>query len=551
MLMRLALRNFVLIEEARMDFAAGFCVLTGETGAGKSLLVDALSLLVGGRGGGVIMPGAATAEVEAVFQLRQTPTLVAWLQENALYDGEELIARRVLSAGKSRAFINGRQVPLAQMAEAVSQLIDICGQHAHYSLQKPAAQMAFLDAYAEAEDDAAAVRTAHEQWTAAAAALAQSMAAAEANALRREELTEDIAELDALDFSSERWERQNAQLTRLAGIADLVAACTEAQRRLDGDSGAEQALTAARRAITAARRIDEALGESLECVEQSLIACHEAMRTLSLYAGNLSADPQAEAEAEAFVAAAHRLARKHRLADAAMLGGLLTDKKRMLSELEIGANIAEKQQAEKKSRAVLTKSCRLLTDKRRRAAMALGKTVNAMLPQLAMLEARLTVNLSPLDAPGPRGAERVEFLISTRRNVAAGGLAEVASGGELSRLGLALQIAAGRARPRAVVVFDEVDGGIGGATAAVVGKLLHTLGESRQVLCVTHLAQVAARANGHWRVRAIDGKNGRSATVDYLSPDDREEELARIVSGEIITDKARANAAELLRQARQ
>ncbi|MDM5147790.1 DNA repair protein RecN [Candidatus Persebacteraceae bacterium Df01] len=549
MLLRLALRRFVVIEEVQIDFATGFCVLTGETGAGKSLLVDALALLAGGRmTGSRIMPGADAAEVEAVFDVVECPTLVQWLEDNALPADEEFVVRRVLSAQKSRAFINGRQVPLTVAADAVSQLVDICGQHAHYSLRKAAAHRELLDSCAHADDEIASVQQAHRLWSSANETLSAAQKSAADIQRQQAVLEEEIAELDALHFSLERWELESAQLTRLEHVADLAVGCAQAQQALEGDDGAEHGLVQAQRALESLRRLDDALSEPLECLEQALVASNEAVRALSAYADQLQPDPAAQEAADTFIAAAHRLARKYQLAAPTQLEELLNAKKAQAAQ-GAAADIEVLTAKEQRTRKGLLAASRRLSGKRKRAAEKLEESVSIMLPQLAMPEARLTVQLTSLDFPDVHGGERVELLINTRKNAVPAPIAEVASGGELSRLGLALQIAAGRERPRPIAVFDEVDGGIGGATAAVVGKMLQTLGESRQVLCVTHLAQVAACAAHHWRVRTVDIRGIRGVEIQKLSTGEREEELARIVGGAVITDEARANAADLLRQA--
>lgn len=552
MLKHLTLRRFIFIEEATVEFAAGFCALTGETGAGKSLLVEALALLAGGKPSSAMVSGANDLEIEAVFDFAGVAAVRKFLYERALCgDGDEMIVRRVVAkaARQSRAFVNGRQVPLAVLAEAVSGAVDICGQHHHYSLHKAAAHRVFLDNYAGAKDKAAAVYDAHQQWTSAAAALQQAQESAAAARLRSAALTEELAELEQLGFSVEHWEEQNRQLTRLENFAELAAGGGEVRQLLEDST--VPGLSQARRRLSALLRLDGNLADALQCVEEATTAAEEAARALTHYADDLPADPQQHGAAERFVGEAHRLARKYQLSDPSLLAACITDKKKELAVLCAQSDLAALANSAAKWDKKLHAACATLTKKRQQAAQTLAKTVTATLHKLSMPAAKLYVQLTPLAVSGAHGAEKVELQISTRKNSPPAAIAEVASGGELSRLGLALQLAAGERHAKPVTVFDEVDAGIGGAAASVVGKFLQTLGKSQQVLCVTHLAQVAAHADCHWRVQATDNHGVRGAHIKQLCGGERVEELARIVGGAVVNEAARANAADLLRQSRR
>ena len=547
MLRRLALKNFVVIRSAEAEFCEGFCALTGETGAGKSLLVDALSLLAGAR------PAAgATAneglEIEAAFDISAAPAAAAFLHEHELHSDEnEMIVRRI-AGGRSRAFINGRQVPLAILAEAVANVADICGQNAHYSLRKAAAQRIFLDDYEDGGESAATTFAAHKKWAAARDQLQTARENAEKSRLRRIALEEEIAELDEIGFTPVKWAEQNRLLTRLSNLEDLAGGGAEVLRLLE-DAG--EKLSRARRQLADLSRLDDKLAAPMQCAEEGETAAGEAARALSRYADELQTEPAVRENAETFVAAAHRLARKYQLADPALLESLLAEKKSQHRELAAQTGIAALEKNERELHRIFSAACDTLTACRKTAAAALQKKTNALLCKLAMPDANLHIELKPEPTPGARGAEHAEFLISTRKNAPPGALSDVASGGELSRLGLALQIAAGGKRGKPVVVFDEVDAGIGGGAAAVVGALLQTLGESRQVLCVTHLAQVAAHADAHWRIRATNDRGARGAEITKLSEKERIEEIARIVGGAKIGNAARENAADLLQQSRR
>ena len=530
MLTRLALRDFVAAREVEVELESGFCALTGETGAGKSLLVDALALLAGGRASpSQIRDGATAAEVEAAF---------------VFDDGIELIARRVIAkdAKKSRAFIDGRQTPLAMLAEKVSEAAEICGQHAHYSLLKPAAQRQLLDAYSGALADTAQVGVLHRRWRDAVASLTAAQNDAEQQTARREQLQTECAEIKALDFSPDRWRDANVRLSRLENAADLASGCQSVLAALEGEGGGEEKLSGALRTLRELAKKDQQLQASLEQTGAALQSVQESARDLRAYAQDITSDPRAFAECEQFVSEAHKLARKYRLTGPELLAECLRDKEEELHKLASAADVALMQKQEQLARKQLDVASASLSDKRNKTARKLETAIASLLPKLAMPDAKMKVQLTPLIEPAATGGERIEFLITTHKGGQWGGIQQVASGGELSRLGLALQIAGGDFRAAPTVVFDEVDAGIGGAAAAVVGQLLRQLGQTRQVLCVTHLAQVAAGADNHWRVRM--GAN-RAVQVIMLDEKQRVEELARMSGGETITESARAHAAEL------
>ena len=550
MLTQLRLRDFVLIDRAEFSPAEGFCALTGETGVGKSVLVDALSLLCGGRAGpDRVRPGAERAEIEAVFLLPQNSAVRARLAENGLDDGDELIARRVVArtARNSRAFLNGRAAPLSQMAETVSALVDICGQHAHHILRNPSAHGAVLDGFANCGDLAERVEAQWRKWRADADACALAEKNSAETSRRRTELEEDLAELGGLDFSPEKWTEMNRRLTRLEHVEDLAAGCNEASRLFgDEDGGARTALSRARRILESLAEKDGALRGPAGLAAAALDSADEATRELDAYAAALKSDPEARAEAERFILEAHRLARKHRLADAEGLGDLAAELEAEFAELSRGADLAGLQARAEESRGELDSLCGKLTAIRVRAAKDFGAEATARVRALAMPEARIEARLTRVDPPRAFGAERAEFLVSTRADAEAGALARVASGGELSRIGLAMQATARRSRPTPTVIFDEIDAGVGGAAADAVGAALAELGGDRQVLCVTHLAQVAARAEGHWRVRAVRRDGRRSAAVERVGDEERVLEIARMLGGDKITEAAKRHAAEML-----
>ena len=544
MLRHLTMRRFVFIREATVAFGEGFCVLTGETGAGKSLLADALALLCGARPTpGMIMPGAEDFELEAVFDVGECPPAASFLEENELSgDENDMLVRRIVDGKRSRAFINGRQVPLSLLSDAMSGVAEICGQHNHYSLRKPAAQQAFLDSCGCVEE-ASQVRTTHGKWSLADNDLREAREQMEEGKLRRAALAEELIELEALGFTEERWEEQNRVFSRLSNMQNLADGCAEALTSLE--DSASSGLSSAIRRLSELSRIDDKLSTPLQCAEEAAAAVNEATRALGRYTEELGGEPEQLSEAETFIAESHRLSRKYRLASPSSLGECISEKKSELEKLEAQSDIAGLEKSELELRKKFNSACKSLTEKRKTAAASLEKNATELLRRLSMPQARLEVKLTPLESPSAHGAERVELQITTRKDTTPGTIADVASGGELSRLGLALQLAADE-RGKPVMVFDEVDTGIGGAAASVVGELLQTLGKSRQVLCVTHLAQVAAHADFH-----LCASKGGDSIIRQIDGEARIEELARIVGGAKINDAARANAADLLTQAKR
>ncbi len=554
MLTRLALRNFVLIDEAEIEFSDDFCALTGETGAGKSLLVGAIGLLAGARAAaGLTRSGNTAAEIEASFELKNSPQVLLWLEENNLDDDGKMIVRRVIAddSRKSRAFINGRLVPLSQMATGVSAMVEICGQHEHYSLLKSAAHRSLLDACATATADAAAVSVFYEQWRICHKALTDGEKNTAELTAKRDALRDDCEELAKLNFSDDKWEECNARLTRLANISDLAESCTEALMLLEGEGGASEKITAASRRVHSVLRHDKQLENIHSTLQETLQLGNEATRALSSYAEQLQPDREGEEEAEDFIAEAHRLARKYTISDPAQLGKCLQEKENALAALEKEADIATLRNAEKKARQELSAAAAKLSAKRKPAAKRLAAEILVLLKDLAMPHTRLEFELTTLEQTTAHGDESIAIKFATQDGAPLKNISEIASGGELSRLGLAVHIAAGKFSPRASVVFDEVDAGVGGATASVVGRLLQKLASTRQVLCVTHLAQVAAYADTHWQVKITKRGGKRLTDLHCLDDDQRIKEIARMSGGVKVSKQALAHAGSLRDEAKR
>ncbi len=546
MLRALDIRDFVIVETAGLELGKGFTVLTGETGAGKSILVDAIELLVGGRAdAGMVRAGAERAELSAEFDL-ENRNLAAWLGASDLAgDPGRLILRRTIDpTGRSRCFINGHAATAAQLKEAGELLVDIHGQHAHQSLLRAPAQRQLLDAHAEAQALARETAEAHREWkrlAQVALEVEKSFAAREAE---RREIDELIKELKKLGVREGEWESVAAEYGRLAHGSSLLAG---AQSSLEALAEAEGAclpqLAAVASRLRALSEHDKALVAVVELLESAEAQAAEAVRELRHYASRLELDPDALRAAEARIEALHAAARKHRVRPEA-LHELLRDLEKRLGELELAVNPEALKREVAAAQGRYETAARKLSARRAGAAQSLSKAVTTAMQSLAMAGGNFNIELKRLEEPGAGGAEEVEFQVSSHPSLPLRPLAKVASGGELSRISLAIQMVAARASPVATLVFDEIDSGIGGAVAETIGRALKKLGKDRQVLCVTHLPQVAASAEAQWSVAksSVRGKvKVEAARLDHAG---RIEELARMLGGAEST--ARRHAAELL-----
>jgi DNA repair protein RecN (Recombination protein N) len=547
MLRFLSVRDFVIVDRLDLEFADGFTVLTGETGAGKSILIDALALALGERGDtGAIREGAKQAEVSADFDAPEA--LVAWLAEHA-FSGDEggCILRRVLdAAGRSRAFINGRSATLAQLREAGSFLVDIHGQHAYQSLGRPEAQRALLDAHAGLGGRLLEVREAHARWRALKEAVATAQADARRLAEERESLAWRLEELDRLAPRPDEWDEVQREHTRLAHGASLIEGVEAAIGALSEDDGAVlPTLGAIASRLEALADYDPALKDICAELEPARIQVQEAARGLSQYLRRADLDPERLAQVAARVEALHSAGRKLRVAPAELPAEHERTRAR-LAELDRAADLEAMAAQAAEARAAYLVVAKRLSAARAGAARELSGQVTESMQGLALAGGSFEIALEALEEGGPHGMERIEFLVAGHAGVAPRPLAKVASGGELSRIALAIQVITSRAAGVPTLIFDEVDAGIGGAVAEVVGRLLKTLGRERQVLCVTHLAQVASQGDIHWRVaKAVEG--GRTLSrVGALDRPARVEEIARMLGGAEITATTRKAAREML-----
>lgn len=549
MLRSLAIRDFVVVAQLDVEFGGGLTVLTGETGAGKSILLDALGLLLGDRFElRQLRAGAERAELAAGFDVADVPAVRAWLAEQDLQaDGDDVLLRRVLDAqGKSRAWINGRPATLGQLKELGERLVAIHGQHAHQSLGETEAQRNLVDGFGGFNSLAREVAERWREWRAAVERHDAAAHAAEATATERGFLDDRRRELAALAVTESEWSQLSAAQSRLANAAELIAAANEGVAAL---SEADDALAVRVAQLTARLRSaaahDPALAEVVSLIEPAGIQLDEAARALRDYQRRLDLDPEELRRVEERLSAIHELARKHRVrADA--LPALLAETEGRLAALAESADAQALARRADEALQQYRETAAHLTRKRQFAAAELAHRVTLAMQALAMAGGRLEIALEPLAAPASYGVEQVEFRVASHPKQPLGPLARVASGGELSRIALAIQVADSEAGTVPTLVFDEVDSGIGGAVAATVGQLLQTLGARRQVLCVTHLPQVAAFADAHFRVTKSGSGDGVASEMARLSAADRVEELARMLGGATITAKTRAHAKEML-----
>jgi DNA repair protein RecN (Recombination protein N) len=555
MLRRLLARDFAIIEAAEIELGPGLTALTGETGAGKSLMVDALLLLSGSRAdAGVIRHGCARAEVAAEFDLAGNAPIRARLAELEIDDGDLCRMRRVVRAdGTSRAFVNDRPVTLATLREIAAGLYEIHGQHEHQALLQRGRQLAILDAGAGHDADRAEVATHARRWREASAAItaldARSGRAGEAVGFLDFQI-EELARMDLDPTAIAALEDEHRRLAHHGELAALVARAAEA---LDGESpqAVRPVLVRTIGELERAAELDPRIGPTCTLLREALVAIEEAGEALARQRDLDEPDPERMARVERELARLHDLARKHRVP----LAGLAARAAELAREREALADADARREALAAERDAALRQWQAgaarLSASRTAAAARLGEAVTALMAELGMAGGRFVVEVStdPARDPTPDGADQVEFLVSANPGQPPRPLRKVASGGELSRIGLALEVAALGSDDVATMVFDEVDAGIGGAVAEVLGRKLRELGAIRQVLCVTHLAPVAAQAHRHFAVRKQVADGATRMSIEALDARGRRDEIARMLGGLTITERTRALADDMLEKA--
>ncbi|CAE6781455.1 DNA repair protein RecN [Paraburkholderia aspalathi] len=554
MLRHLSIRDFVIVAALDLEFDSGFTVFSGETGAGKSILIDALALALGARAdASVVRTGESRADITAEFETHAQ--VEQWLDEQALgttaddgHHGSTVMLRRVVDAnGRSRAFINGTAATLAQLREVGEMLVDIHGQHAHQLLMRPDAQRELFDTHAGLTETAVAVTRAWRSWRDKVQAIEHAQTRDRELQLERERLAWQLTELDKLSPQPGEWEEVNAEHRRLSHSANLIDGV---QGALGALSESDEAMITHLASIVSKVRdlaeIDPALNDVLAALEPAEIQLQEAAYSLSHYAQKLELDPDRLAQVEKRLDALHSAARKFRL-QAETLPEEHEARRAQLAALDAAADLDSLHAAEAKAKEAFLAEAKKLSKARAKAGKALGAAVTTGMQELSMKGGSFEVALVPLPEGGAHGLEQVEFRVAGHAGVPLRPLAKVASGGELARISLALAVIASAASPTPTLIFDEVDTGIGGGVAEVVGRLLHQLGQARQVLCVTHLPQVAARGDHHFQVaKSGNGKGGTVSSVTSLDRASRVEEVARMLGGLEITATTRKHAKEML-----
>jgi DNA repair protein RecN (Recombination protein N) len=549
MLRSLSIRDFVIVDRLDLEFEPGFTALTGETGAGKSILIDALALALGERADpAVVRAGGERAEVTAEFAIERHRDLREWLAAAALEgDPGRLLLRRVVErGGRSRAFVNGTAATIQQLAEVSERLIDIHGQHAHQSLTRPAAQRELLDAHAGLEPLAREVATSFREWQRLARVRADQETNAAARTAERDGVAWQVDELGKLGLKPGEWDGVQAEQTRLAHAASLIDGARATLEALSESEGsAAGSLGAAAAKLRALRAYDAALNEPLELLEGAAAQLDEAVHALRRYTDRVELDPARLAEVERRVDAIHSTARKFKVSPDTLieLAERLTAR---LAELDVAADVDALRAQEESAKARYTELAGRLSASRKDAAGKLARAVTAAMKELAMAGGRMEIALRPVEGGAAGGNEAVEFLVAANPGAAPQPLAKVASGGELSRIALAIQVITAKSAAVPTLIFDEVDAGIGGAVAEVVGRKLRSLGAERQVLCVTHLPQVAAQAAQQWSVAKMTVGGATRSRVVPLDEKSRIEEIARMLGGVEITPTTRRHAAEML-----
>ncbi len=549
MLRALGIRDFVIVERVELETGPGFTVLTGETGAGKSILVDAIELLVGGRAdASLVREAAERAELSAEFDVAKGSALEKHLADAGLEGdpGSVILRRSIDRSGRSRCFVNGHTATLAQLKEAGERLVDIHGQHEHQSLLRAAAQRELLDAHAGAQPLARDCADAWRGWKRLellAAEAEQQFAKREAE---REELQEKVAELKKLGLKDDEWDGLAAQHQRLAHGSSLLAGAQSSLEALsEADGACLPQLSAVASRLRALSAHDVHLKAIVEMLDSAEAQAAEAARDLRDYASRVELDPEALREVEQRIEALHAAGRKYRVKPAE-LPALEKDLALRYRELELASSPEALQREVMAVKGHYDAAAKKLSAKRKSAAQALSTAVTDGMQRLAMKGGRFSVALRALDAPTAAGLEEVELEVSSHSSLPLRPLAKVASGGELSRVSLAIQLVTAKASPVATLVFDEVDAGIGGAVAETVGRALKKLGQDRQVLCVTHLPQVAAQGDEQWTVVRATARGKIGVGAVRLDRAGRIEELARMLGGAEITATTRRHAAEML-----
>jgi DNA repair protein RecN (Recombination protein N) len=548
MLRHLSIRDFILVESLEIEFQSGLTVLTGETGAGKSILLDALSMVLGDRAeSGIIRQGARKAEISAEFDVTRLPQTRLWLEENGLDSNAEfcILRRLVEIEGRSRAFINGSSVTLAQLRELGEQLVDIHGQHAHHALLKQSVQRELLDEYSGGRVEASETLHAWQAWQSANRHLLAANEQAGARLLEREGLESARAEAEHFLEDMRHWEEFQAEHQRQTHMSGLIESSAKMLVALeDEETGVLRQLGLLRNLLQDMLEKDASLSNEMTLLDSAISNLDELMHQFGRYADRLNLDPERLADLDRRMTEVMRISRKHRLAPADMPERYASWQAR-LAELDAQQDLEFLEQEQKRAKSAYEENARRLTAKREKAALSLSRAVTETMAELALGDGKFAVRLTPC-SPQSHGMEDVDFLVTSHASLPLGPLDKIASGGELSRISLSIQAALSGVAGVPTIVFDEVDVGIGGGVAETVGRRLAQLASSRQVMVITHLPQVAAWGSNHLRVSKLTGQDRVISQVEQLDREDRVFEIARMLGGREITETTLKHAREML-----
>ncbi len=552
MLTQLYVRDFAVVAEADIEIGPGLTVVTGETGAGKSLLIDALLLLSGMRAdAGYVRAGAQRAEIQASFSLADAPAAQHWLVAEALDDDEHCRLRRVLAAeGGSKAWINGRPASLAQLAEISTCLLEIHGQHEQQALLSRELQQTLLDAYMQQPQQLQQVRQLSQRWQKLKKEI-RGLGGSQSRHERLELLEFEMGELQRWALPAEAYAELDARHKQLTNMDQLLEGVNRLRMQFDAEAGPYQVLTRAAHELGQLGQLDPRLLPVAELATTAGIQLDEVLTSLRQYAETQDLDPETLAEVDNHLSHLHTLSRRYRLHPSELGAQLASLRSEYETLQDAGSRLTEIEQECTQLEHQYDFAAKALGESRKQAAYQLGQIITATMAELGMAGGRFAVRFDPSagEEPNPHGRERVEFEVSVNPGQALRPLRKVASGGELARISLAMEIALLGLDPVACMVFDEIDSGIGGAIAEVVGHKLRQLGTTRQVLCVTHLPQVAAQGHAHLSVHKHSDGIQTSTTVLPLDTTGRTEELARMLGGLRITQATRAHARQMLEQA--
>ena len=553
MLLALSLRDFVIVDQLNLNFQTGFTVLTGETGAGKSITLDALGLLLGDKADySQVRAGAKEAQLSALFDISQLFDLKNQLQEQGLLqdNAEELSIRRIIDAkGKSRSFINNQAATLVLLKQIGEQLIDIHGQNAHHSLNKESAQRQLLDAFSGSLVLVDSVKQHYHSWQAAKQTLDDAQNQAETIAIERERLEWQFNELNQLNLHTGEWENLSQSHDNLAHAAELLQAAETTSEYIDGDDGLKSQLYRCQKNLESLRAIEPRFAESLDMLASIEAELSEVVANMRAVATNTELNPNELIAQEERMQALMSMARKYRV-EPETLPEKRAEIEAGLRDLQAAADVEALEQAVIETKAVYMEAAQTLSALRQQAAKKLSQETSLHMQDLAMKGAQFHIELLP-STPTAYGLEQIQYQVAANKGSPLRPLNKVASGGELARISLSLQVVTSQYTHVPTLIFDEVDTGIGGGVAEMVGRALRALGKQHQVLAVTHLPQVAACGENHWQVKKHSEGEQTVSEIQVLEAKHRIEEIARMLGGEKITDTTRSHAAELLQLAAQ